>query len=323
MTNAPPVIDPARAILRSLQERDGLESTDAEALRLELLMVLETHSAALIELVRQLPSHASWRDLTELAATRGIATGDSAVAPLTEELVRVLESSAHVVDLYLEDDSLHRVLHAVLFDFVRSERDQVLTFFTHRSLPEQVPRAPLRSTFADRGWPFPLFEAPIDLAAVDVAGPCAFCQKQAELRFRNACYACFRDGRAPRSVETELGLVSPAQLARNLGGKKRSRRLDEVDLTYLVELTRTPAYSTWQGVRWLFCCEQPMIFVGGVDTATLGQEGGAALRVASLFGIENREEAEERLEQVLENRISTYRFRCPLCNRQRACYDHT
>ena len=40
---------------------------------------------------------------------------------------------------------------------------------------------------------------------------------------------------------------------------------------HLWELLRTPGFHSWQGERWLFCCRQPMTYLGG-----LAQRGGVA-----------------------------------------------
>ena len=37
-----------------------------------------------------------------------------------------------------------------------------------------------------------------------------------------------------------------------------------IESEFLVELLRTPKYHTWQGERWLFCCQRPMVFRGSL-----------------------------------------------------------
>jgi uncharacterized protein CbrC (UPF0167 family) len=90
------------------------------------------------------------------------------------------------------------------------------------------------------------------------------------------CYACLRSGKAALTKDTELGLISWEQAFEGVThGAPGLRRTDfemvpkEDDWVgarlaheMMFELLRTPTYGTIQGERWLFCCLQPMVFVG-------------------------------------------------------------
>jgi hypothetical protein len=42
----------------------------------------------------------------------------------------------------------------------------------------------------------------------------------------------------------------------------------------LFELLRTPSYGTWQGEHWLFCCQQPMVYLGDWSTSDFERHAG-------------------------------------------------
>lgn len=44
-----------------------------------------------------------------------------------------------------------------------------------------------------------------------------------------------------------------------------------MDSSVLLELVRTPRYSTWQGEQWLFCCASAMVHIGEWTRADLVQ----------------------------------------------------
>jgi uncharacterized protein CbrC (UPF0167 family) len=93
------------------------------------------------------------------------------------------------------------------------------------------------------------------------------------------CVACLRGGRAALTKDTEYGMVrwDDAILGRTHGvpGLRRVgpgfAMLEPgedgwtkvaVDTAVLLELVRTPSYSTWQGAEWRFCCANAMRYVG-------------------------------------------------------------
>ena len=113
---------------------------------------------------------------------------------------------------------------------------------------------------------------------VDAACP----QCRAKIRFPAlpepvvCCSSCLQSGRATITKDTELGMVSWQQagegLTHGLPGLVSAEfeivptdsdwNRARVDQGTLFELLRTPTYSTIQGERWLFCCREPMVFIG-------------------------------------------------------------
>jgi uncharacterized protein CbrC (UPF0167 family) len=127
------------------------------------------------------------------------------------------------------------------------------------------------------------------------------------------CYACLRAGRAAFAHDTVVGIVTwePAQAGHTLempvkpepepqeahyaasasqygfehvivarkpwesGGPDMDWEAVRVPQPLLMELLRTPSYSTWQGEHWLFCCKQPMVYLGDWGPADFEQYAGA------------------------------------------------
>ena len=218
-----------------------------------------------------------------------------------------------------------------------------------------------RPTFADAGYPFALFEAPREDASIEEAGPCSICRTAVDMRFEGACYACFRKGRVTTSRDTELGSIDTESAPSGLTqGIPRDLELDargtEVVLDEepekvaepavegapaapleepwmrfrvapdkLVELLRTPSYSTWQGESWLFCCASPMIFVGSVRPIQLeawATEAGKSIEdvIAGLLAPETVD-AEAFCKDMVRGSRSVYAFRCASCKKRRAHWD--
>jgi len=93
----------------------------------------------------------------------------------------------------------------------------------------------------------------------------------------------------------------------------------------LIELTRTPTYHTWQGERWLFCCERPAVFTGSVDSDALAEiaiERGFSKEgtLASLLSI-SEPVARQSLNALEKGSGSLYMFRCQSCSTYRAHFD--
>jgi uncharacterized protein CbrC (UPF0167 family) len=88
----------------------------------------------------------------------------------------------------------------------------------------------------------------------------------------------------------------------------------------ILELLRTPTYSTIQGERWLFCCKQPMVFLGQwsrqrfKDVAPDG-DGRA------LFEDVVDDSVPGLWEDALHDATGVYVFRCSGCGRKRAHWD--
>lgn len=148
--------------------------------------------------------------------------------------------------------------------------------------------------FAEAGYTFPLFEAPIAHASVDDGGECERCGESAEILFSEHCHDCLRTGGVDTVMDTEFGMVTleDADQGRTHGVPLNDpSELSDYSLTphpvdpyfpderwyhvgfeeeILHELLRTPKYHTWQGERWLFCCRQPMVFRGSIPRSVLG-----------------------------------------------------
>ena len=195
---------------------------------------------------------------------------------------------------------------------------------------------------------FPLFAAPMEDAIVDELGECAQCGKTSQLLFNESCYACFRTGKGSHTVDTEFGMVRPEDA---IQGCTHGLPLDpdnlpnlpliahSVDPNFpdehwysvkfrpadLIELTRTPAYHTWQGERWLFCCGRPSVFIGSVDSDALAEmaiERGSSkeVTIASLLSI-SEAAAKRSLNAIESGSGGLYMFRCQSCSTSRAHFD--
>jgi uncharacterized protein CbrC (UPF0167 family) len=84
----------------------------------------------------------------------------------------------------------------------------------------------------------------------------------------------------------------------------------------LLALVTTPSYSTWQGDRWLFHCEQAMVYISPWTKADFnnaapdGNGESLARRVAHLDSTWWPSVADELDEPA----INTYMFRCSACD---------
>jgi len=153
------------------------------------------------------------------------------------------------------------------------------------------------------------------------------------------CYDCLRAGRGAMTKDTELGMVSWQQAAEGVtGGVPELEttgfervRLDpeeewygaRVPKEHLFELLRTPAYNTWQGENWLFCCRQPMTYLG--EWANLMNSHHRPDDPRAFFDqIAPDEQWREWLWRRLESGrqgAGLYVFRCKACGRHRSGWD--
>ena len=149
-----------------------------------------------------------------------------------------------------------------------------------------------------------------------------------------ACHGCLRAGRAAITKDSELGMISWEQARAGVthGAPGLSHPDFEMVPTdsdwvrariapaIMSELIRTPTYTTIQGERWLFCCKQPMIFVGAYDQDRFDREAPAG-------------QGRAWFEQVVEDvppglwedidcdHVGVYMFRCAACGRRRGHWD--
>jgi uncharacterized protein CbrC (UPF0167 family) len=115
------------------------------------------------------------------------------------------------------------------------------------------------------------------------------------------CYECLRAGKAAMTKDTEFGMVSWDQAFRGVTNGVPGLTTDQFEVVpidqdegwygvsvpgeHLWELLRTPGFHSWQGEQWLFCCRQPMSYLGGWRNAVerLRPEDPSAF-YESLFG---------------------------------------
>jgi len=300
-----------------------LETNDPDALRAEL-----TEALSVFETSRALP--------------REEARGE-----VIAELGELMIDSPHVEEVFADDELLHRVIAAALLDFARSlaraprrTEEDVAALFAAVKPTKRV-------TLADEGFEFPLFEGTRSDAILDERGPCKACRAEAPTRFEAHCYTCFREGLALATRDTERGMVRPEDAEAGLthGTYAEPKDVEGLDVVLaeedddghwyrfkfaragLEELIRTPDYHSAQGSSWLFCCGQPMVFLGTVDDTLLtslaadGQKTSTEV-LSALLGIDD-DAAEEVLDDALSQRISVYAFRCRACSKKRAYSDRT
>jgi uncharacterized protein CbrC (UPF0167 family) len=265
----------AKDLIEALKRRELVELGDPEPLANEIAALLESYERRLLK-----PS-------PELTAS------------LATDLCTLVLESDNVDEIFADDAQLARLVNATLMDFTDALARRPA------SPASRVVAAPKKVTIADDGFEFALFEGSLDEAVDDREGLCAVCNKLETTRFNNACYACFSSGKAPRTADTELGMVVPGK-PDTFGG--------DIDLEAAKELSRTPQYSTWQGESWLICCKRPMIFTGAPDLST------DAKTLATMLGT-NEADAATKIEQLQRDAISVYGFRCTVCSKRRAHWD--
>lgn len=259
-------------------------------------------------------------------------------------LVEALESSPHVEELFVDDDMLARYLSAALLDYFAvvgkhrgpgGSRRNASPAASRDAAPPSTPSVETSTrSFAEQGFDFPLFEGAPSDADVDEAGPCSVCKTQAPVRFEGACYACLRAGRAHVTHDTEFGMVTEAEAKEGLtGGVPADLELDprgaetvtaddetvryRVASQQLDELLRTPQYRANQGESWLFHCASPMVFLGrgAVEDLTPDQ-------IPELLAPATVADVDEFLENVLDDKLQLYVFRCQSCGALRGHHEN-
>ena len=149
-----------------------------------------------------------------------------------------------------------------------------------------------------------------------------------------ACYDCLRSGKAALTKDTELGMVRWEDAQRGLThGVPGSQRDDFETVTGdddwikanvlqepLLELVRTPAYSTMQGEVWQFCCRYPMTFKGQWQQADFDRHApdGDGYR---FFREIVQDPVEGLWEDQLHDLTGIYVFKCKRCGQMKAHWD--
>jgi hypothetical protein len=256
----------AKDLIDALKRRELVELSDPEALANEIAALLESYERRLLK-----PS-------AELTAS------------LASDLCTLVLESDNVDEIFADDAQLARLVNATLMDFT----DAIARRPASPASPPRAVAAPKKTTIADEGYAFPLFEGTLEDAVNDREGLCSVCNKMETVRFNGACYDCFSSGKAPRNAEMERGA--------------------QVDPEAAKELSRTPEYSTWQGESWLVCCKRPMVFTGAPDPAI------DAATLAAMLGT-NEADASTKVDQLQREAIAVYTFRCTACSKRRAHWD--
>ncbi len=88
----------------------------------------------------------------------------------------------------------------------------------------------------------------------------------------------------------------------------------------MLELLRTPGYSSIQGETWLFCCKAPMIYIGGWSRQTFSEmapDGNGR----AFFDSVVRDPVEGLWEDDLGDTTGIYVFRCAACRNYKGHWD--
>jgi uncharacterized protein CbrC (UPF0167 family) len=159
-----------------------------------------------------------------------------------------------------------------------------------------------------------------------------------------ACHRCLRAGRAAITHDTRFGMVS-WELAvagrthgRPAGGLDQAyvaqfeTSIDEdsgwlrahLDPSWLLDLVRTPTYSTWQGEQWELCCRRPMVYLGrwGRDDFDRHAPDGDGHALCSRAMAADGPDPWQHLgRSASAGGVSAYVFRCPACGAVRGHWD--
>lgn len=154
------------------------------------------------------------------------------------------------------------------------------------------------------------------------------------------CYTCLRAGKGAITKDTEFGMVSWEQAFQGITHGVPGLETTEfervlidpaedwygvrVPQEHLFELLRTPTYGTWQGERWLFCCQRPMTYLG--EWATVVKSPQRPDDAGAFFEqiIDPHEESRAWLWEAIckgSGSVCLYVFRCKTCDRFRSTWD--
>jgi len=133
------------------------------------------------------------------------------------------------------------------------------------------------------------------------------------------CSECLRTGRAAITKRTEHGIVTWESAQQGV--------IDQgvhVPAETLIELVRTPAYRSWAGPVWLFCCDEPMTYVGAwsreqFDEAAADGDGQSLL--AHILGDGADADIDAMWDGDFGYSPRVYVFRCLTCGSLRANSD--
>lgn len=228
----------------------------------------------------------------------------------------------------------------------------------------------MSQTFEQLGLSFPLFEANVDecsdYCGID---RCSVCNERDRHCFSLwpageilddsvrlpadkvkhdcvICFDCLRAGKGLLVRDTELGMVCPQEwrsAPESLDNSAAIASLTYEDMcqesysitsyvakNHLFELLRTPGMITWQGERWLFCCEAPMTYVGTWNTiadAMTSSTEVRALREELTTDLERHGPDYDHDDDFWDDVVAegdcllVYVFQCKTCSRFRCHWD--
>lgn len=150
------------------------------------------------------------------------------------------------------------------------------------------------------------------------------------------CYPCLRAGKGAMTKDTEFGAVSWEQASQGITHGAPGLKTDEFELVeidpdeewygvripsgHLFELLRTPTFHTWQGESWLFCCKQPMIYVGEWENVSKSQFVPDDKR-GFVEDIVHPDARNWVWDGISTGNVCLYLFHCKTCNRFRSTCD--
>ncbi|MEW4567811.1 CbrC family protein [Tautonia sp. JC769] len=182
------------------------------------------------------------------------------------------------------------------------------------------------------------FEARRDVPCRACGTTMAFPEALREKKRLLACYDCLRAGKAAIGKDTEFGAVCWEEAAQGVTHGVPGLRTEQFERVpiepeedwygvripgeHLWELLRTPRFHSWQGERWLFCCREPMAYLGGWQDAleSLRPEDPAAFFDA-MFDPDDEARAWGFESFEPGHSSCLYVYRCRTCDRRRATWD--
>ncbi|MEM7533129.1 MAG: CbrC family protein [Chloroflexota bacterium] len=175
----------------------------------------------------------------------------------------------------------------------------------------------------------------------------------------HVCYACLRAGHAAITKDTEYGMIGWGEAIEGVTHGLPGLQTTEFEMVpkeeepsepetpslagvssasfvilpkeerwvgvrmpqdVMSELLQTPTFCSWQGEQWLFCCQQPMVYLGNWTkddfTSCISILDGKALFLAAAGGY-----LDELWETGWSDSIGIYVFQCTTCGKHRAYHD--
>jgi|GEM_PF-913002 len=153
------------------------------------------------------------------------------------------------------------------------------------------------------------------------------------------CYSCLREGKGAITQDTEFRMVSWEQAFEGRTHGVPGLRAPGFDTVttdpdgewagvllpqeHLFELLRTPAFETWQGAIWLFCCRKPMTYVGEWKSVATSLGEAEAQNLFDQLMSQDAESPEWVWEELAStsDSVCLYVFACKECGNKRANWD--